>query len=936
MVRPACLPEPLGYAHSPLSCFFGWVCYKKTLEPQSLPARLAYPPPPPPPSDTLFPNQAHRIQRKIQEGGLQDVPGPPARSSLASLVAPPAAAGRPPPQSSLLGVVRPPAHTQQASSSLSRLLGGTSLPPPSAAFSQAPRQGGALANLMNPKPQAPLPVRMDDEFMPGQGHHTPLPGYVTMPQTNNLKELKPFGVIRKENTDKAGPWAGVTLPQGRAFAPVASLGSIPGSGSGSGGQLEICVDDEFQEEERPAGGRQQAGSPSFRRATEPAAAQRGDACRAGPSAALPPPSSLLSLLEQPRAPVRPPASTGPQQRLQPNGPAAQPPQGMLAAAAGATVGRQAPIPSVNGDISHGTRTPTLAQDGVDMSLLTSSTGEELSFEEVRASVFRTRSQGAGASVAPAATQQGPAAAAAILVQQRRQPQLQPQPVMAMPLPASSQTGSSNSSNNMAAPPPPVMLSSSLRASLGLPSSTDQASPAHLPPTTAPLPAVADPSLVQLAAAAGKPAPKPFQRIDSGGGAACSNSLLGAGQPAVVTAPAPRGASSSYMPEPTVTISTRHAFDAINSMFSDMDAGQEERGGAGPSLQSKVGGGQPQQQAGHAAEQKQQQVQLSGQRQQQQMVQHPEQQQQQASERLQPDPSVTMSTKEAFDVLNSMFSDVLPHEGMRGGRQRVSQGGSGGAQYPTNPQIPKTQQTHKSLKPITWGARLLYAVRSLWHLCMYMEHDGQLHTPACVMTCTSISDRHLICCTPLSQGGGGSTTLVGPPAGAKCIRASDVCRLANSSKAAAGNSFSARPAAAASSTRMHSEVAGFGAPEDTTDFSTHATLGGLGMLQSGGRGGGVYEDTDFIMRPIQGTAGQGAVTGGGRGGRWSVRGLQRFAGWEGCEAWWARGQGRGSIHHPLGGANWLPRKGGPAYACHANNGHCELRPGGVGQSYGEGT
>eukprot|EP00198_Chlamydomonas_reinhardtii_P003270 XP_001692606.1 predicted protein [Chlamydomonas reinhardtii] len=75
----------------------------------------------------------------------------------------------------------------------------------------------------------PLAVVADDEFMGlgrGDSENGPLPGYSTMPQMNNLKELKPYTVIRKENTDRATAWNQFSL------LPGGSMG--PGMGAGGG------------------------------------------------------------------------------------------------------------------------------------------------------------------------------------------------------------------------------------------------------------------------------------------------------------------------------------------------------------------------------------------------------------------------------------------------------------------------------------------------------------------------------------------------------------------------------------------------------------------------------------------------------------------------------------------------------------------------------
>ncbi|KAG2437063.1 hypothetical protein HYH02_011323 [Chlamydomonas schloesseri] len=194
---------------------------------------------------------AHRIKRRIQdEQELGPPPAEPVRTSLAAI------GGRP----------AGPRAAQQLQQQHGTTLGGV-FGAPSAGH--APLFGGPPLPPAQVAPQRaarPLVVVADAEFMGlglgGGSENGPLPGYSTMPQMNNLKELKPYTVIRKENTDRATAWNQFSLLPGGAPGPgggggggASNLGlGGPGAGSASAAGLDIFTDEEFQEGDEPRGG----------------------------------------------------------------------------------------------------------------------------------------------------------------------------------------------------------------------------------------------------------------------------------------------------------------------------------------------------------------------------------------------------------------------------------------------------------------------------------------------------------------------------------------------------------------------------------------------------------------------------------------------------------------------------------------------------------
>ncbi|KXZ53625.1 CKS2 protein [Gonium pectorale] len=98
--------------------------------------------------------------------------------------------------------------------------------------------------------RAPVGVLEDEEFTGGENAMPGLPGYISMPQINNLRDLKPYQVIRKENMDRPAAWnqAAPLLPGFGGPAPAATGGGAAGSSG-----LEIFTDEEFQEADGGSG-----------------------------------------------------------------------------------------------------------------------------------------------------------------------------------------------------------------------------------------------------------------------------------------------------------------------------------------------------------------------------------------------------------------------------------------------------------------------------------------------------------------------------------------------------------------------------------------------------------------------------------------------------------------------------------------------------------
>ena len=117
-----------------------------------------------------------------------------------------------------------------------------------------------------------------------------------------------------------------------------------------------------------------------------------------------------------------------------------------------------------------------------------------------------------------------------------------------------------------------------------------------------------------------------------------------------------GASSMPFHEPTVTLSTLAAFDVLNDMFSDNEYGGKGAGvrSSGVALSDKAGGAvvaQPQ--TAKRTQQASVRQEAPG-----------------SSAAYCPEPTVTINTRDAFEALNDMFSDGLPHEHRREKKRKV--------------------------------------------------------------------------------------------------------------------------------------------------------------------------------------------------------------------------------------------------------------------------
>eukprot|EP00798_Chlamydomonas_sp_ICE-L_P027713 gene27713-7357_t len=347
---------------------------------------------------TAFQNRmAQRIQRKIQEDaamGIDVQQPPPARTSLASLFTPgaPSTVPRQQPQSGqplVLGTMTRPSsvfplnHAQQQQT-VTPLVG---------------RIGGA--SMFNPTPTSSRPapqIAVDEEFNSSRGAASTfgrLPGFATLPQgAGNLKELKPYNVIRKENTEKPSIWTtagfGGTVPGSSSRGGSSLLGGpAPAAVPITPARLEICVDEEFEDglddvtpapaqnhalrlalEGRPAplseGGLRLLSSASA--STSTAAALP---CMAPAAAPLPPPSSLLDDLQLPPQPSSKPSaqrsviSSASRPLLPPESRDSRP---------SASKAPKAVVPHHRSSTGQ----------GFEIGLLLNSQGEEMSFEEVRA------------------------------------------------------------------------------------------------------------------------------------------------------------------------------------------------------------------------------------------------------------------------------------------------------------------------------------------------------------------------------------------------------------------------------------------------------------------------------------------------------------------------------------------------------------------------
>ncbi|KAG2496296.1 hypothetical protein HYH03_005529 [Edaphochlamys debaryana] len=637
---------------------------------------------------------AQRIQRRIQDEQVMGPPPPePVRSSLAMVGG--RAAGRPAQQQQAVGGIfgaSGPAHQQHGS-----LFG-------SRPAQQAPHRG-----------LRPLEIAADDEFSGGENGPPGLPGYSAMPQVNNLRELKPYGVIRKENLDRPAAWNQASL------FPGAPGGAGGRTGGGSGG-LEILTDEEFQEEEdeRPSAGPMSSGFPSLSTGTGIQAAQASHSLFGGAAGAsgtggaagdallsslAPPPALLRGLQPKPPAPLQPAAlaavsAGGPAmplasalqgQATRGLGPAASGREGLHAQPA--LPPAPAPVPAAPVPVFYRPPASQLLQPtpvpeaagGYGVLGLQHGNAGEMSCEELRALAWFRRcpegppagsgascsvsgapggsttttsgggmSRSGSAAQALASTSAGPASAAAGIAALRMDDpengggagSLQQGPSQApsarrafgqvISTPAASEL-SAGASENAAPGPGSTRQPEPLRRPLG-----------SVGPSAAPAAAA-------VAVAPQQPQPAPTHNPPP--------PLAQPGPRQPLGAPlAPRPGPSGDDAQPTVTISTRGAFDLLNDMFSDdlphqatrqrPDAvPQQERAGPGSGLGlSAAAPAMPTRAHAPAAPAAPAPV---------------------AAAEAAHEPTVTLHTRLAFDALNDMFSEALPHEEAR----KVRRGGA---------------------------------------------------------------------------------------------------------------------------------------------------------------------------------------------------------------------------------------------------------------------
>lgn len=876
-------------------------------------------------------------------------PEPPVRSSLGLLGAPPSAhhrAGRPGIQG-----------------------GGVfgAAPPPSANPLFGARPQGQLQQQGVARPG--LAIMADEEFSGGENaRFAGLPGFSTMPQVrgveqltldgmlrvvhrscgktadclayylwcclhvqvNNLKELKPYGTIRKENLDRPAAWNQAALLPG-SLGPVGTSSA----GGGGGGGLEIFTDEEFQEEDdepviaRPAGpsslfgpgaGMQGPTGPSLG-ALLPMGGPGGlgaPGMRPGAQqqqsllAALAPPPSLLGGL-QPR-PLGAggfgsgQAAAGPGSGLNLSGqsapgalrPAASNPLQPTCAPVAAAAGAAQTAPHVADPVTHGRQVvqglgaghghasgtgasggqksvagseaaPSAAShDGQDAGKAQEQDGEEeVSFEELRAAAWFRRNPhirpgqpaqpactAAGGAHRPGSTQpctatqpaqpahaQGVSGAAAAATAGMSALRIGPEGGRsggggshAAFQVLEDSDGEADAIRPQAAPRGPlaavhdVLSGSARRAPLGTLSHPEGVAPAAIPATSSHEATSRRPLADAPAPAKRAPfAPRPMGDTESAAAAAAIPSLSilpdPEAQPASCSEPSATH-PADHPSQPTITISTRGAFDLLNSMFSeDLPHQQQQR---------QAGQGQPQhqqQQLGVAA--------AAG------ASTHAAAPATASAAVAQPvgssapgaagggseaanEPTITLHTRLAFDALNDMFNDTLPHEAAR----KVGTG--------------------------LLGCTCLMPVVGL----LFVRLLSYLNGMPCCISCMQLARA--------AGGSGSSGGAAGGGGGPKPITNSDVRRLANAGRASLAPS-------AAPSTAMLGPMqpsGGLCIHEDTfflgpSVAAAAATGGGGGggvavgpaaAAQAPPSGPSLYEDTEFLAPPrsSSGAAPRGAL------------------------------------------------------------------------------
>ncbi|GFR44114.1 hypothetical protein Agub_g5276 [Astrephomene gubernaculifera] len=643
---------------------------------------------------------AQRIQRKIQDEQVMGPPPPEAvRSSLATLGA--RSGGRSQQQ-------------QQQQSAMGSIFGAA------APQQQSGLLGGPRPGNQGLRPRPAVGIVEDEEFVDPENAPAGLPGYSTMPQVNNLRELKPYGVIRKENLDRPTAWNQAALVPGAAGPAAGGMGA----GAGRSSSIAIFTDEEFQEEE-------DSGPAPIARRSEPGLpipGLGGAAASAGPPAGHPlwPPiatglgtapattgvdslisglAPLPSLLRgaqpadfQPAVPFAAAPSSSLHGPLPgaPSAAAAAAPREAVAAApsrgghslpsvqahadAGSVATQAVGSSARHADAADGEGPMGRQDDGV----------EEMSYDELRAAAWFRRNPAAAPRATASSARDNPVSVAQVA-----------------PSSMSLQSVAVSASAHMA-----DTAATGCRGFTGVPYAESQAGAVTAvagttarrapfgqhPPSDAP----ASQGLLRLP----EQAPQgdnsiPTPRLDDGtatGGTkrralAPRSDTASAGQsaalpqpeqllqPSVAAAPLVPGGTAPQVPcnhsckhddaQPTVTISTRGAFDLLNSMFSEdlphqqHKAQQQQEQHQQPTSRSRLMPPPPprppplQPRAAAPVEQPWPAAHM-----QQPAVAAAAVPVAAAPPPVADDPTVTLHTREAFDALNDMFSDTLPHEAAR--------------------------------------------------------------------------------------------------------------------------------------------------------------------------------------------------------------------------------------------------------------------------------
>ena len=431
-----------------------------------------------------------------------------------------------------------------------------------------------------------------------------------------MTELKPYSVMRKENSERPGVWTAASMPQNPLLAPPPA----PSSGST---KLEICVDDEFQDDDPlPTSRPGAAGSedPLLRPRELPVPL----------AAPIPHPPIGNSVFLSSTVLSMPPLALGPKVVA---GGSLAPGIGFTLATTSAASGilprsdpaaldhpshkpscdppRSSPAVNQGQDAASGSgahraaHVPPAASVGYDVALLVDNLGAEQSFEEARAASWRAK--------AISKPPDQPLATADVSGRSV----------------SASQAAKGSSNKTLATSQDtsrPVAADSGLVDLEGT-STENNSKPRGISSRTE-----ARPTMMTLPMASREAIPLR--------GSHCASLNASASIPS----------SSLPFHEPDVTMSTLAAFDALNDMFSD-----DACGGKGTSLPSS------------RTLPDKAMAQPLGAKRAQALVSAPPVT---SSAAQYHEPTVTFSTKEAFDALNDMFSDGLPHEHGREKQRKV--------------------------------------------------------------------------------------------------------------------------------------------------------------------------------------------------------------------------------------------------------------------------